>query len=316
MRLIYTSIIFAFFITAGSLSAQQIPNLSLAQWEPYYFNPACATSTPNAVDISFNTRKLYSSFQDGQLINYLSVQAPLRTLHLIIGAKIMNDYFKPVNFTSILGTIGYKFERPAFTLSIAADIGILNRALNYGGFIKTDQQDKVLDNNNYLWGFSTVPDFNFGVHFKYKQTFYAGLSLMHGAPFIFGNNLDYKRAIYNSLSRVYHFRTGYLYQINNNFSIEPFFISRMMETGVFQFDGGLVGNWRKMLSLGVYYRLNSSIVPMIEISPINSLKISYGFESYVNGFGTYAGYSHEFMVKYSVKLNKLVRVIEVDPRYY
>ena len=138
-----------------------------------------------------------------------------------------------------------------------------------------------------------IPDGTVGVYYTF-QPFYIGLSaknLFQASVKFGGDNSfsDYQQV------RHYYLMTGYRYDMNNDFEIEPSFLIKTTEAFNLQTDITVKGYYKRDYWLGISYRTGNAFVTMVGVK-IDRLYIGYAFDYSLSDIQRISYGSHEIMI--------------------
>ncbi|MCX7861707.1 MAG: type IX secretion system membrane protein PorP/SprF [Bacteroidales bacterium] len=253
MRTLKTIISIYFVGLSAMLYAQQIPTLSQYMENNYLLNPGAA-GTNSSNPISFHYKKWWSGFSESPTMQSITAHYSL-TPSVGLGGKIFNYSLGPLSKLGIEGTYAYHFkvtENSKLSLGLSAQL--------YQFYINKNLL-KLEEENDAAIVYSSdkiiVPDAAFGIYY-YHEKYFAGISvyqLFNRKVHMMNNNYLENRQI-----RHYFLTAGYRFDINNNISLEPSFLIKLIEKGIGQADVNLRTIFNELLWAGFSYRTSESLV--------------------------------------------------------
>jgi type IX secretion system PorP/SprF family membrane protein len=310
-----------------TIDAQQLPLYSQYMMNRFLLNPAIAGSD-GYTTFSLTAREQWLGFDQAPRTHALSFQTRLlKRSYIIKGRNIKNRRFKPGR-SGRVGLGGYVFNdrnglvnRTGLQFNYAYHIRFRESQLSFGlagsmfQFNLLDEQINFwTDNDPLQYDGSTrrvlfVPDASFGVYYT-TRNYYAGLSAaqLFQSFLKVGNNTfkDYR------LLRHYYVTGGYIFDLENDFEIEPSILLKTDENWRFQLDVNTKVIYKSDLWVGLSYRTGSSIIAMGGFR-VNQLYFGYAFDYTLASIMKYSYGSHEFMI--SLKLGDNARRFRWLERY-
>jgi len=273
------------------VSGQQLIMFSQYMNNKYAVNPAVAGSMPeNPVMLSY--RQLWTGIDDAPTCQMLNTHF-LVGENIGVGGKISNYSTGPINKLGIEGTYAYHLmvnaneDRLSFGLSAM----LYQYNLDKSALILEDPDDNaILYSSESL----IVPDATFGLYY-YSSNYYAGLSV----PQLFNRKVPMMNENYVEQAQVRHYflHGGYIYDINEKFSVEPSVLLKYIEAGVFQGDINAKMTYNNTAWLGASYRTEDAVCVMAGISK-NKIAFGYAFDITLSDIKDHSNGTHEFMLIY------------------
>jgi type IX secretion system PorP/SprF family membrane protein len=260
--------ILSIFILFGCLSsfAQNIPVFRQFFFNPYFFNPAYVGSSGHT-EVSLAYRQQWLGFNDAPTGSGFSFQLPTRR-RASFGLNYVSQDVVSLNNSTGSFSFGYKVpfsEKHSLRFGISIGLGMYK--LRLGDTDYSDDFTILSAANNTIYASG-----NFGVLYSYKK-----LKVGFALPELLGiknvssyDNLSQFRNQFYSLS--------YVFNVNQNLEIEPYFLYRV--TGDFQnfWELASVFSWRKKIWAGTSYREHSGLGFVAGARMFNSVAFSYSFE--------------------------------------
>jgi len=283
-----------------TIKAQQIPSLSQFMENNYMVNPAVA-GTKNYSPLVFNYKRWWSGMNDAPAMQSISSHFQASD-NVGLGGKIFNYATGPLSKMGIEATYAYHLKLGAngnkLSLGLSAQLYqvYLNKSL-----LKLEEQD----DNAVIYGSEKLitPDAAFGIYY-YNEHYYVGLSAYQ----LFNRKVDMmtENILENRQVRHYFLNGGYIYDINNNYSIEPSVLLKYIESGVFQGEINVKGIYKQSFWLGLGYRTEDAIVVNAGIRK-DRFVFGYAYDYSLNEIRKHSIGSHEllFIVKFNRSKPKL-----------
>jgi type IX secretion system PorP/SprF family membrane protein len=103
--------------------------------------------------------------------------------------------------------------------------------------------------------------------------------------------------------RHYALHGGYRFDINDDYSIEPSLVFRMIEEGQMTLDFNVKASIMNIAWVGVSYRLNDAVAPMFGID-MDKFMFGYAYDITMSDISNYSQGSHELMFIYKIGSTK------------
>jgi type IX secretion system PorP/SprF family membrane protein len=251
-----------------------------------------------------NTDKMVKGNPQDLLI---TIDAPIRALHGGIGAVIYTDKLGFENNIGAKLAYSYHLNVGPGVLGIGAEIGFLNKKIDFAGFRPIDVNDPLLAAPTEKS--TMIFDASFGAWYNLPGKAYVGLSssqLIQGKIKI--PNLDSK------LKRHYYLTGAYHWVIPNapDWELSPYLLIKS-DFASTQYDFTAMCKWRNMVWAGVSYRHQDAVAIIVGAYPFNSpsmnpalanLRIGYSYDITTSALGANGRSSgtHEIMLGYCFKI--------------
>jgi len=279
-------------LLAGGVMGQQLPLNSQYILNQYEINPAVAGSD-DGMPLGFTFRKLWMGLEGSPSIQTLSAHMEVAE-HMGVGLKVFNVSSGPLRRTG--GEVTYAYHIPLsegkYNLAFGLSGLFYQYNLDLSGLKVKDPDDPVILESEESM---IVPDVSFGTYF-YGEKFYVGLAV----PQLLSRKVDLKSNVELEQQQVRHYflHGGYIFDINEQFSLEPSALLKLIEAGVFQADINLRMTYNKMVSFGLSYRTSDALVVQLGYMSKNFL-IGYAYDITLSDVRTASSGSHEIMMIYT-----------------
>jgi type IX secretion system PorP/SprF family membrane protein len=279
------------------LSAQQLTMFSQYTQNKYAINPAVAGSTTSN-PLTLMYRQLWTGIDDAPSYQLLSYHMEVVN-RMGVGGKIFNYSTGPNHKSGIEAT--YAYHIPITSSGAKLALGLSGLLYQY----KIDRSKITLEDpndNSFLYNSENliVPDANFGAYF-YTDKYYAGLAVAQ----LFSRkvNLMNKKYLNQNQVRHYFLHGGYIWEINDKFTLEPSALIRYIEAGIFQFDVNAKVMYNKMVYGGLSYRYKDAVSIQIGFSK-DPFLIGYSYDVSLSDIRKYSNGSHELVFIYKINRSK------------
>ena len=207
-----------------------------------------------------------------------------------IGGYLYNDQNGPIGKTGLEATYAYHIFISDGQLSFGISLSAFQFRVNTDELQTLDPNDPLL---NEARSSMYIPDGSIGVYYTYHP-FYIGVSAknLFQASIKFGADKSF--AEYQQL-RNYYLMTGYRYDMDNDFEIEPSVLIKTTETFNLQADVSVKGYYKRDYWLGFSYRTGNAIITNVGVK-INRLYVGYAFDYSLNDIQRISYGSHELMI--------------------
>ena len=307
--------VFFLVVLPAVVKSQQIPLYSQYMMNRYLLNPAYAGSegytsynltarqqwlgfgnakTPSTQAISAQTRVLETSF-----LSKIPFFGQGRTRRrpsgrVGLGGYIFNDRNGVMNRTGIQGTYAYHISMDEAQLSFGVSGTVYQFKIDDDNLILPDDDlgipDPLIDGRrNTLF----VPDATAGIYYM-NRNFYVGASGMNLFQSVlkFGSDQSYSNY---QLMRHYYFMTGYRYELDGDFALEPSLLLKSTERMNLQADINVKAYYQDDYWMGFSYRTGSALISMVGVK-IGNLYFGYAYDYSLREIQNLTYGSHEIML--------------------
>ncbi len=313
-------LLLVFVMLSGLVSAQQVPQYSLYNLNPYAFNPAYAGMEYTMVATGVY-RQQWSGLKGAPVTQHINAHLPLYAISSGVGIRVENDVIGAHSASQAVLSYNYQLQvgRNAM-LAAGLSAGYLQYALDgtklrapEGTYIDPDfsHNDQVIPTGKEQIG---TPLFEFGVYLQAKklevgasvQPVYA--SKLSAGPGSFG------------LKAVQHgfFYTAYAIDVGENLSFKPSVLVKTDLTKT-QAEISAVAKWRENIFAGAGYRgfggkSKDAAILLAGLKLNEKTTLAYAFDVPLSALNVANRGSHELLLRYS--LNKPIGVGKLPPVIY
>ncbi|PIP54195.1 MAG: hypothetical protein COX07_06630 [Bacteroidetes bacterium CG23_combo_of_CG06-09_8_20_14_all_32_9] len=296
MRKLKYILLFLFFTEIAF--SQQIQMYSQYMFNDYVFNPAVA-GTKDYYQVKSNNRYQWIGITDAPRTYILSVYGPHRTRDMGFGGYIFNDVTGPTSRTGFYGSYAYNVRiKDDLRFSSGLSLGILQYKIDGSKIILHDQYDQTLSDGLYI---DYMPDANLGLYL-YSSTYTFGIAVNQ----LFNNSIKFKEVEQLGINKIKsHFMiTGsYIYQINDDFDVEPALMLKFVSPAPIQADINARIIYKKIAWLGFSWRTKDALAVMIGYNFKDQLIFGYSYDIATTDLKKYSSGTHELMI--GARFNKI-----------
>lgn len=289
------------FVASGFLGkSQQIQHYSQYFLNSYTINSAVAGLEPY-YQARINNRYQWVGIVDAPKTFVLSLYGPHRKRDLGYGGYVFSDVTGPTSRTGLYGSYSYIMTIGGIRkLSMSLSAGLLQYKIDGSKITLHDECDPSLGNAIYS---TYLPDANFSVYFK-DIKYFVGLSAYQ----LMNNKFKFKELEQLGINRIrthFFLLGGYIFEINNDFDIEPSVILKFMYPTPLQADISIREFYKKKAWLGVSFRTMDALSFMIGYEYDKQLLFGYSYDLSISNIKPYNSGTHELMLGY--KFSKIKR---------
>ncbi|MFH1320967.1 MAG: type IX secretion system membrane protein PorP/SprF [Bacteroidota bacterium] len=289
-------LIFIFLMLANTsviVFAQQEPQFSQNMHNILIVNPGYAGSN-DAICASVLYRNQWMGFTGAPKTMLLNVDGPVKFLRGGIGASVFNDELGVEKTFGVKFVYAFRMDVGPGQLGIGLQVGFLNKTLQ-GSKLEpyiNDGSDKTIPISDINGG-ST--NFGFGLYYN-TDILYFGLSSSQIAE----SSVGYSDFNYD-LKRHYYIIAGYTKRITPSLELIPSVWIKADPALTPQIDVNILAMYNNQIWVGVSYRVQDAVVPMIGVK-WNNIKFGYSYDVSTSSLKGYNSGSHEIMLGYCFRM--------------
>lgn len=297
-------------IASFAAFGQQRPMQSLYMFDPLLVNPAYAGSQ---VQLSATAiyRNQWVNFPGAPKTFTATVHSGFRKARVGVGLIAGRDEIGIHGENSLYLVYSYKIPLAKYsktTLAFGVQGGFNDLKSDFGKLNPKNPQDPFFGvvERNTTWNFGG------GVLLK-GEKFYAGISVPYGL-----NNKVINREDLESIAeqkRYYYLMGGYIHKVSEIVKLFPSTLIRFQEQAPLSFDLNVVSVFYDVVGLGVSYRNVDAVVALFELQINENFHVGYAYDFTTSALANYSNGSHEIMLNYRIKINKIHRGLEC-PSYW
>lgn len=315
MKKIFTTLTVAFAAITSVSFAQQDPQFTQFMSNKLIYNPGYA-GTSEAICANVLYRQQWVNFPGAPKTGLLSFDMPIGQLPIAIGLNVMSDQIGYSKTLFARLALAYNRHIGPGVLGVGIDGGVLQQQFN-GAWITPDG-NQYKDNAIPDYASGTPPttnpglnkltyDVGFGAYYGIANKMYVGISSTHLAAqdIVGGGDVKY------ALARHYYIVGGYTFNVGEGgkHGINPN-IKVKSDAASTQLDINLTYIFDRTLSIGVSYRMQDAIAPMIgyRFMKDKSLRVGYSYDLTMSKIKGYSSGTHEISLGYCFNVKKTPKV--------
>lgn len=299
-------IILVFFLLPFIHTGQTDIQMSQHMLNRTTYNPA-STGASRYINIYGHWRDQWQGFQDAPQTIYLTAHGYFSELNSGFGVIALKD--KIGLEKSMLFKVAYAYHVHLTSdsyLSLGLNAGVLNRNIDFAHADPTSPTDIIPDVATNKW----TADFDFGIEYN-RERFTAGVSLTH-------LNRTSDQAIYSDMGHHFYGYLKYSFSLSFDFDLVPAIFAQNSKKAT-HLELSTLLYYRNRAWIGAGYRTNEqlkseSVVGIIGMDLLGSLRLSYSFDYNIGQIGKYAGNTHEVML--GIRLSRPQHIYSKTPRFF
>ncbi len=278
--------------------AQQTPMYTQYMLNDFAYNPAIA-GTKEYYQAKSNNRYQWIGITDAPRTYVLSVYGPHRKLDMGFGGLVFNDVTGPTSRLGVYGSYAYNVRiKDDLRFSSGLSIGLLQYKVDGSKITLHDEGDPSLGNNMYV---DYLPDATMGIYF-YATKYSIGLSVAQ----LFSSNVKFnelEQLGLNRLKRHMMLHGSYVFNINEDFSVEPMLMLKFVAPAPIQADINARVIYRDMIWAGFGYRTKDAASILVGYNYQDQLIFGYSYDMTFTDLRKYSSGTHELMI--GARFNKI-----------
>ena len=311
-----STLLFAASLGLSSLSfAQQDPQFTQFMFCKQVYNPA-VVGTNGSICADVLGRQQWVSFPGAPKTGL--VAANMNIGNFGVGLSVIADQIGFQNTTMARLAGAYHIHiGPTGILSIGVDAGIFQTKISGNYIAPQTLQDPSIPNNSGITGGPVsnnlnkmTPDFGGGLYYTIPNKLYIGISSTHlSAPIVDGSssapsnphtNYPGYQITYN-VARHYYVMAGYSFDLaSGRDALQPNVLVKT-DAASTQLDVNLTYMYKKMIGLGVSYRLQDAVAPMIVYKSPFGLRGCLSYDLTTSKIKGYSSGTWEISIGYCMK---------------
>ena len=283
------TITFLFLFVSKLLFCQSDVKLSSFFLSPLTYNPAYAGSYDGVSITSFYSSQWVGFDGAPETIN-INAHGAFFGPNTGLGLEFISDKIGVTSTTKILGNYSYRVRlNNNWKLSMGIKAGAINNSVNYGLL-------NIEYPGNYYAINSSVNNMNINIGsglFLFNDTFFFGL----GIPNLLKNKSSdrFKTTLSNSRPN-YYLSTGYTFDLDNNITIQPSVLTRVVNGSVSNTLVATTLNWKEKFYTSLNIDFNSTIGAFAGFRVMDKYLLGYSFDTSINNFSNSNGGIHSFFL--------------------
>jgi type IX secretion system PorP/SprF family membrane protein len=310
-----TTLLFAASLGLSTLSfAQQDPQFTQFMYVKQSYNPA-AVGTSGSMCFDALYRQQWVNFPGAPKTGLFCFNMPLPNIPVGVGLTIMSDQIGFQSTVEARIAAAYHITIGPGILSIGLDGGIYQSTIKGAYVAPQTLQDPSIPNNVFNGGTGSPnlnklnPDFGGGLYYTIPNKVYIGISSTHisdetlnGTPGT-GTPPRYTGAykLTYDVARHYYIIGGYTFNLRNGEdALTPQVIIKT-DAASTQMDINLTYMYKKMIGLGLSYRVQDAVAPMIVYKAPFGLRVAYSYDITTSQIKGYSAGTHEISIGFCMK---------------
>lgn len=279
--------------------AQQLPQFTSYQLNPFMYNPAVA-GVDGHTQMNALVRNQWSGVREAPETNVISAYGPLRNEKMALGATIFKDIAHADSRRGVSLSYAYHLRiKNDLSLSLGLSAGFLQYKLDHTIINPFDEGDPVFN----LPGLSdVVPNASFGAYL-YSERYYVSLA----APQLFNSSFSVldqydEETLLGGLSSHYYLGGGYIHELNHLLTIEPSILLKMAAPAPIQLEVSTKITYKEMIWSAISYRNGDAASIYVGCDLNDQFYIAYGHDFITSGLNKVSSGTNEFKV--GMRFNK------------
>ncbi|MEQ8580697.1 PorP/SprF family type IX secretion system membrane protein [Marinoscillum sp.] len=283
--------IFIILILVGfSTVAQQQPQYTQFADAKMFFNPAFA-GIREGVNATLLGRWQWVGFEGAPNTQAISFDSRMPSKNIGLGLMINRDEVAVTNLTSVQLNYSYQILVGGGRLGMGLSANLNMFAVNY------NEAYTLTPDNAFATGFrSTKANFGTGFHYEHEKWYVGG-----SFPSMVNSTFENDGETYYGQKRHFYFMSGYRYQLNENFTLEPNVLLKVVSGSPLSGDFNVTSWYKGVVAAGISYRSSESIDMILQFKPMEELKVGYAYDYLVDKETSQLGNSsHEVLLSYTL----------------
>ena len=288
----YLFLVFA-FCSATFMQAQQLPQFTSYQLSPFLYNPAYA-GVNGHTQLNAVVREQWSGIDKAPETKSLSIFGPLRNAKMALGGMVISDKLGAESKNGFQLSYAYHLRlKDDLSLSLGISGGLMQYKLDNTVINPFDSGDPVFNVPGLM---DVVPNASFGAYL-YSEKYYLSLAVpqLLTSSFSATNDFDVE-LLSGSLVNHYYFGGGYIYQLNQQWELEPSLLVKMIPEVPIQLELTTKATYKKMLWTALGYRQDESALLFLGYNLSDQFYIAYGHDFITSDLNKVSSGTNEFKI--------------------
>lgn len=282
---------YIFILFGGKIFSQQLPQYSQYMLNEMAINPAVAGKDDFA-EVRSNNRHQWTGITDAPRTYMLTLQGPIATKHMGLGMNLYTDIVGPTRRTGLSASYAYHLQLDKEKhLSFGLSAGFLQWGIDGDKITLGDETD-----NQFLPAYrnTVVPDFGAGLYFYVKKKYYFGFAV----PQLYQSPIPLYPGAYkkSSLRSQFNINGAYIFEVNEDFKIEPSFLLKYEYPAPIKLDIGVRGIYKNLVWIGTTFRTQDAVSILVGYFHQDYLTIGYSYDFSTTRLAKYSNSTHELML--------------------
>lgn len=283
--------IFALLTIGGTAIAQQLPQFTSYQLNPFSYNPAFA-GVDGTTQMNALIRNQWSGVNEAPETNVLNAYGLLHNEKMAIGGTAFKDAAGPDSRVGLSVSYAYHLKlSEKMNLSLGLSLGLLQYRLDHTVIIPFDDGDPIF-NSGILS--SVVPTASFGAYLQ-AQDFYVSFAApqLLSSSFKVTDDLD-NDLLFGGLTNHFFLGGGYMKELNNDFDLEPSILLMYAQPAPISVDVMTKVTYKDYIWSAVSYRLGDALSLYVGYDINDQFYIAYGHDFVISELSSATSGSNEF----------------------
>jgi type IX secretion system PorP/SprF family membrane protein len=283
--------IFALLMIGGAAIAQQLPQFTSYQLNPFSYNPAFA-GVDGTTQMNALIRNQWAGVNEAPETNVLNAYGLLHNEKMAIGGTAFKDAAGPDSRVGLSASYAYHLKvSDKMNLSLGLSLGLLQYRLDHTVIIPFDDGDPVF-NSGILS--SVVPTASFGAYL-HGQDFYVSFAAPQilSSSFNVTDDLD-NGLLFGGLTNHFFLGGGYVKELSSDFDLEPSVLLMYAQPAPIAIDVMTKVTYKDYIWSAVSYRLGDALSLYIGYDISDQFYIAYGHDFVVSELSSATSGSNEF----------------------
>ncbi|MEJ6734636.1 MAG: type IX secretion system membrane protein PorP/SprF [Flavobacteriales bacterium] len=283
--------IFALLMIGGATIAQQLPQFTSYQLNPFSYNPAFA-GVDGTTQMNALIRNQWAGVNEAPETNVLNAYGLLHNEKMAIGGTAFKDAAGPDSRVGLSASYAYHLKvSDKMNLSLGLSLGLLQYRLDHTVIIPFDDGDPIF-NSGILS--SVVPTASFGAYL-HGQDFYVSFAAPQilSSSFNVTDDLD-NGLLFGGLTNHFFLGGGYIKELSSDFDLEPSILLMYAQPAPIAIDVMTKVTYKDYIWSAVSYRLGDALSLYIGYDISDQFYIAYGHDFVVSELSSATSGSNEF----------------------
>lgn len=275
----------------GATIAQQLPQFTSYQLNPFSYNPAFA-GVDGTTQMNALIRNQWAGVNEAPETNVLNAYGLLHNEKMAIGGTAFKDAAGPDSRVGLSASYAYHLKvSDKMNLSLGLSLGLLQYRLDHTVIIPFDDGDPVF-NSGILS--SVVPTASFGAYL-HGQDFYVSFAAPQilSSSFNVTDDLD-NGLLFGGLTNHFFLGGGYIKELSSDFDLEPSILLMYAQPAPIAIDVMTKVTYKDYIWSAVSYRLEDALSLQIGYDISDQFYIAYGHDFVVSELSSATSGSNEF----------------------
>lgn len=289
-------IVLSVFLLSMGVYAQQDYQFSQYMSNISYINPAYTGSNDHGT-FSGLFRKQWVKFEGAPNSGVITYETPISKQNMGLGGILSFDKIGVSKQINLSANYAYHLDFGSSKLAFGLNAGIIHYSADLSSLTIWDQQDESFAND---YSSKIIPQFGFGAYF-YSDKYFAGISIPRVTSVNSDEVINFNINNAPVLNRHYYLMGGYNFDLNENFILKSSALGKYVKGAPLGGEISALVEYKKLYTLGVSFRSNDAISPILQYKIKDFAKIGYSYDITISQMRGYSAGSHEILLSYIFK---------------